>query len=350
MSLIVLGKDILMVEFKKDFLIVLSILTAFVLFAGCGENGHQVGMERKNHIEITKNNEGFMVKEGQEKVMCYQRRHKSLNGKFMRANYIHPLYSLDGDILTEDFPTDHPHHRGVFWAWHQVWLGDKRLGDSWAASDFFWDVYETKILDIDSKSRALRVQVLWKSPLWTDADGNEKAFLKETTTIRIHRVQNDMRKIDFEIKLLALEDGIRLGGSEDAKGYGGFTTRIPLPDGLSFTGTNGPVEPKTLSVEAGPWLDFTGNFSKDGKISGLTILCHSTSPGYPQRWILRRKGSAQNPVYPGRHPVLLSCEKPLILRYRLIIHRGKLIRSEIDKLQAEYNNEHLPDFNYKKEM
>ena len=62
MSLIVLGKDILMVEFKKDFLIVLSILTAFALFAGCGENGHQVGMERKNPIEITKNNEGFIVR------------------------------------------------------------------------------------------------------------------------------------------------------------------------------------------------------------------------------------------------------------------------------------------------
>lgn len=339
-----------MVEFKKDFLIVLSILTAFVLFVGCGQNVYQSDTDKSNPIEITKTDDGFIVTEAQEKVMFYQRRHKSLDRKYMRANYIHPLYNLDGEILTEDFPVDHPHHRGIFWAWHQVCLGDKRLGDPWSASDFFWDVYDTKILNLDSKSRALQVHIYWKSPLWTEADGSKKAFLKETTTIRIHRAQNEMRKIDFEIKLLALEKGIRLGGSEDAKGYGGFTTRIPLPDGLSFTGTNGPVEPKTLSVEAGPWLDFTGNFSKDGKISGLTILCHSTSPGYPQRWILRRKGSAQNPVYPGRHPVLLSCEKPLILRYRLIIHRGKLIRREIDELQAEYNSELLPDFNDKKEM
>jgi hypothetical protein len=333
-----------MVEFKKDFLMVLSILTAFVLFAGCGHSGHKAGTARLNPIKITETSEGFMVTEAQEKVMFYQRRHKAQDGKYMRANYIHPLYGLDGEVMTEDFPADHPHHRGIFWAWHQVWLGDKRLGDPWAASDFYWDVYETKILDVDSKSRALQVQVLWKSPLWTDTDGNKKAFVKETTMIRIHRAQNDMRKIDFEIKLLALEDGIRLGGSEDAKGYGGFTTRIPLPDGLSFTGTNGPVEPKTLSVEAGPWLDFTGNFSKDGKISGLTILCHNTSPGYPQRWILRRKGSAQNPVYPGRHPVLMARKNPLILRYRLIIHRGKLSRGEIDKLQDEYNSELLPAF------
>ncbi len=144
--------------------------------------------------------------------------------------------------------------------------------------------------------------------------------------------------------MLALENGIRLGGSEDAKGYGGFTTRILLPDGLSFTGMNGPVEPKNLSVEAGPWLDFTGHFSKDSNISGIAILCHNSSPGYPQRWILRRKGSAQNPVYPGRHPITLSRNKPVILCYRLIIHRGKLSGGQLDKLQAKYNNEPIPIF------
>ena len=124
----------------------------------------------------------------------------------------------------------------------------------------------------------------------------------------------------------------------------GFTTRIPLPDGLLFMGSNGPVEPTNLSVEAGPWLDFTGDFAKEGNVSGLTILCHKSSPGYPQRWILRRKGSAQNPVYPGRHPIVMSRGEPLVLRYRLIIHRGKLSRDKIDRLQAEYNSEILPIF------
>ncbi|MCP4258591.1 MAG: hypothetical protein GY774_13990 [Planctomycetes bacterium] len=324
---------------KNGFLI--AFLAASALFVGCGSNKHKA----VNPIEILETNEGFTIRDSGEKIMSYQRKHKSINGKYLRANYIHPLYGLDGEILTEDFPADHPHHRGIFWAWHQVWLGDKKLGDPWATQDSFWDVYDAKILDIDSKSRALQVQVLWKSLLLTDADGKKKAFVKETTTIRIHHTQNDIRKIDFDIKLLALADGMRLGGSEDAKGYGGFTTRIPLPDGLLFTGSNGPVEPTNLSVEAGPWLDFTGDFGKDGNMSGLTILCHNSSPGYPQRWILRRKGSAQNPVYPGRHPILLSRDKPVTLRYRLIIHRGKLSRGDLNKLQAEYNRDSLPVFN-----
>ncbi len=324
----------------RNRLLMMAFLAASTLFIGCGPAKHQA----LSPVEILETGEGFRITEAGEKVMSYQRRHKSINGKFLRANYIHPLYGLDGQILTEDFPADHPHHRGIFWAWHQVWLGDKKLGDSWATQDFFWDVYDAKILDLDSKSCALQVHVLWKSPLWIEADGKKKAFLKETTTIRVHRTRNNIRKIDFEIKLLALADGMRLGGSEDVKGYGGFTTRIPLPDGILFTGTGGPVEPKNLSVEAGPWLDFTGDFGNDGNISGLTILCHNSSPGYPQRWILRRKGSAQNPVYPGRHPIVLSRDKPLVLRYRLIIHRGKISRGELDKLQQEYNSELLPIF------
>ena len=328
-----------MADFRNKLLMTMAVLAAFTILACCEPTKHQANTATVNPIEILETDQGFTIAEGKAKVMFYQRQHKSKNGKYSRANYIHPLYGLDGEIVTEDFPADHLHQRGIFWAWHQVWLGDKKLGDSWATKDFFWDVYDAKILDVDSQSRALQVHVHWKSPLWTDANGKQRAFVKEVTTIRVYCAQDDIRKIDFQISLLALEDGVRIGGSEDDKGYGGFTARIRLPDGLSFTGSNGSVEPKRTSVEAGPWLDFSGAFRKDGEVSGLAILCHDSSPGYPQPWILRRKGSAQNPVYPGRYPILLSCEKPLVLRYRLIIHRGDVHHVNLDKLQAEYNSE-----------
>ena len=51
-------------------------------------------------------------------VLVYQLQENSLDGDWPRAGYVHPLYDLDGKIFTEDFPEDHRHHRGVFWAWH----------------------------------------------------------------------------------------------------------------------------------------------------------------------------------------------------------------------------------------
>lgn len=293
----------------------------------------------QNPIDITETGQGFVVTEGSDKVMVYQREHKSQDGRYTRANYIHPLYGLDGQVLTEDFPKDHPHHRGVFWAWHQLWLSDMKIGDPWATQDARWDVYDAKILTPDSKSRALQLGVYWKSPLRTDSTGKLVPLVKETTTITVHRAENEMRKIDFRIELLAMQNDMRLGGSEDAKGYGGFSTRIKLSPGLEFTGADGPVKPTTLALDAGPWIDISGNLADTGKTNGIAILTHKSCPGYPHRWILRRSGSCQNAAWPGRDPVPLSKTDPVVLRYRLIIHRGNASDINLDKLQAEYNNE-----------
>lgn len=43
-----------------------------------------------------------------------------------RSGYIHPLHGLDGEVLTRDWSPDHPHHRGLYWAWPEVDWGDRR--------------------------------------------------------------------------------------------------------------------------------------------------------------------------------------------------------------------------------
>ena len=65
-------------------------------------------------LKAVTNDDGVWVQEGDAKVLFYQRRPKSKDGKYTRANYVHPLMDLDGETLTEDFPADHPHHRGIF--------------------------------------------------------------------------------------------------------------------------------------------------------------------------------------------------------------------------------------------
>ncbi len=53
-----------------------------------------------------------------------------------RCDYIHPLYGLHGEVLTEDWPKDHPHHRGIYWAWPEVdWQGKR--GDLHALQEVF---------------------------------------------------------------------------------------------------------------------------------------------------------------------------------------------------------------------
>ena len=63
-----------------------------------------------NDFELKWSTEGVELSEGDKKVFFYQRATKSQDGKYPRANYLHPLYDLDGAVITDDFPKDHPHH------------------------------------------------------------------------------------------------------------------------------------------------------------------------------------------------------------------------------------------------
>jgi len=229
------------------------------------------------------------------------------------------------------------HQRGIFWSWHQLLIGDKSVGDGWILEDFSYDVQDVGVLKGDPRSSALKLKVLWKSPLWLDAAGKQKPFVEEITTIRVHEVAGDIRQIDFEINLTALEEDVYIGGSSNLTGYGGFSARIKLPDDLVFSGTNGNVEPEEHSVKVGPWMDFTAKYQGDGPVSGLAILSHRSIPGHPNPWVLRRKESMQNAAYPGQHAVQLPYNEPLVLRYRLIVHRGQLSIESIDALQDQYH-------------
>jgi hypothetical protein len=268
--------------------------------------------------------DGYQFYDGDRPVLFYHTGTNTYKNKHARANYVHPLTGLDAEVLTEDFPDDHPHHRGIFWAWHQATVGGKSVGDPWACTDIVWEAVKSELLD----GAAVRATVQWKSPKYKKG---KEAFLTETVTIRAHGIKAQSRAIDFTIALQSLVKAeVKIGGAENDKGYGGFSTRIVMPDDLSMTGPKGAVTPKRTPVKAGEWLNFAGTFGKNK--SAIAVLVHPSNPGYPQPWILRKKGSAQNVVYPGRHAITVPRDKPLILRYRLLLHK----QADLAKQHAAY--------------
>jgi hypothetical protein len=274
--------------------------------------------------------EGIELYEDGNTVFFYQKKPKGVSEKYSYNNYLHPVYNLKGEIMTEEFPPDHLNHRGIFWAWHQLYIDNQNIGDGWMMENISEEVADVKI-KINNKNVQLNTRVLWKSSLWQ----NGKPFIEEETAIIVQRNEGNTRKIDFEIVLKPLTAGIRIGGSDDEKGYGGFCVRLKMPEDLVFTSEKGPVKPQNLQIISGPWMDFSATFGKSGKKSGLMILCHPSVPNYPAPWILRQTGSMQNVVFPGRQ--LINIDRPLVLRYRVIIHDGDSQSLNIDKLRSEYS-------------
>ena len=287
-------------------------------------------------VTATESSDGFIFQESGKNILFYQRSPKSFDGAYTRNNYIHPLWNLDGDVLTEDAPDDHLHQRGIYWTWHQTMVGDIRCGDAWTCERFAWDVTTAQINPLSNEAQRLDVTVFWKSPDLVDDRGKTLPIVKEKTAITVYPRKESCRLIDFEIRLLALHDKVAIGGSEDVKGYGGFSLRIKAPDDLTFESSQNRVQPKNEAVTAGNWLDFNATFSPTGAKNGIAVFVHPDNPGATDKWILRQKRSMQNPVFPGREPATIPRDRPLVLRYRLVIHRGDTASIPLDDMYHEY--------------
>jgi len=281
-------------------------------------------------VTMQKEEDGLLFVEKGENVLFYQTEPKSYEGKYERCNYIHPLWAPDGAVLTEDFPIDHLHHRGIFWAWHQVWIDGKRIGDPWEIKDFDQKVADIEFWAQKNNSALLKTKVHWFSDQWKK-NGKKVPYLEESTTITIHPKSGNYRRIDFEISLLALEKGLFIGGSEDEKGYSGFSVRMVLPEDVTFTGSEGNVQPENTAVQSPGYINISGSVEKDGEKAGIVIADNPSNPGYPQPWILRAKNSMQNAAFPGNGTVPVLTSVPLVLKYSLLVYSGKMNDRKIKK-------------------
>jgi hypothetical protein len=269
-----------------------------------------------------KSSEGIEISENNKPVLFFQTKPKTVSGQYERAGYIHPLYDLNGNVLTDDSPKDHPYHRGIFWAWHQIVVNGKNVADGWMSDRISFVPGKMQVTKSPTNT-ILTSQLTWKVSDSGKADMN---IVNETSRMNIYRAKEHYRVMDFDIFLKPLVD-LKLGGSDDPKGYGGFCLRLKLPDNLQFISGDSAVTPQETPVMAGPWMDFRMGDA------GVAVFGYKDDGEHP--WILRKVTSMQNVPYPGRTPVAIPADG-LRLKYRIVIHDGQTTSADIEKLYREY--------------
>ena len=229
-----------------------------------------------------------------------------------RSDYIHPLYGLEGEMLTRDWPDNiHPHHRGIFWAWPEVEIGTSRKGDIYALQQIF--ARPTGKIQLTSGTVFAQVDAenVW---MWKDKD----AIVREKVVIRVYPAKANIRIIDLSIKLDALADSITIATRETNK-YGGLNLRMMTPQNqlISY------FTDKPGSAPLRAWSDFNGIFEGNPASSGLMVVQHNANPEYPGAWVEYPNLAWVQPTFPApdtRFPLLIG--KPLVLHFRLIVHAG----------------------------
>ncbi|MSU48669.1 MAG: hypothetical protein EXS37_06165 [Opitutus sp.] len=265
---------------------------------------------------------------------------------------LYPILDADGTSYTRDFPfkknpaevPDHDWHRGVWFAHgavngHDLWreIPEKKTGRI--------------VLDAILESRDGATGVLRVRQRWENSDG--EVLLTDETTLRIARTSAGT-VLDYEVKLLATHGAVTLGDTEEGTMAVRVNEAIRVSHGKNKDARAGTghlvnsegVREKPVWGKRAAWCDAHGPLP-DGRVIGIALFDHPQNASHPTWWHARDYGLlSANPF--GRHDFEKLKDQPdagarvipaggeLVLRYRLVFHRGDEKAARIAELFRDY--------------
>jgi hypothetical protein len=236
-----------------------------------------------------------------------------------RSTYIHPLYGMDGEVLTDDFPKDHYHHRGLFWAWPHVKIEGKEY-DLWMLKGIEQQFDRWLERKAGKRSAVLAVQNYWV------VDG--KKVMRELVKITTHAAEKDSRVIDLDFTWTPLDQPITLAGAE-GKSYGGLTLRFAPRTNTVITTPLG-IDDKDLPMTRLPWADLTASYPDVSRPSGGAIFISPSHPDFPPMWLTRHYG-VLCVGWPGVDAKTFPAGEAIKCGYRVLVHRDLLKKDELQR-------------------
>ena len=243
-----------------------------------------------------------------------------------RGCYIHPVWGLNGEVLTDDFPRDHYHHHGIFWTWPHIVVGGQEY-DLWAGPGIKQTFVRWFCREAGPVAAVLGVENGWFV--------GEKQVMIERVWIRVYKAADGSRSLDLEFAWIPVDEPITLWGAPN-KSYGGLTVRFAPPsrkdENTVITVPSGPAEADLPETRL-PWADFTSKLGGASMQSGAAVFVDPGHPDYPPTWLTRHYG----PLcvgWPGVESKTFQPGSPIRLNYRIWIHKAAV---ETDQIQQAYD-------------
>lgn len=284
----------------------MAVLMGGALLAAMGVSAAEFRWEEKSPSSLK-------LWEGERPVFTYNHgviRHADAPADRARSSYIHPLYGLDGEVLTDDFPADHWHHRGLFWAWPHVEVEGKAM-DLWMLKGIRHEFSRWLERRATAEGAVLELENVWRT--------EERSVMTERVRVEVPPAGAEGRILDLTFTWTPVDRPVRLVGAE-GKSYGGLTLRYAPGTNTVITTPLGSG-PEDLYMKPLPWADLTRDWTASGRRSGVAILIPTDHPDYPPTWLTRHYGVLCL-GWPGVEGRTFLPGEPVRLRYRLWIHRG----------------------------
>ena len=256
----------------------------------------------------------------------------------VRDAYIHPAFSPSGALITGDFSSYHPHHRGFFLAYTHTRWGDSSP-DFWnfqtGTGKIFADGHDRP--NLGPVSVRLEARHRWEARVKTPGGQESRVALRERWGIEVFDVPGSPYWLfDLTSTQQAVEKSLELVPHR----YGGMAYRSAEPS------VRGPIDVLTaegrhrLDGDQKPtrWVDLTGPIADlSPNYAGAMIADHPSNPTYPT---VARIHPITLPFFsfvPAHDaPLTIRVDQPTTFRYRVMIHDGRPDPALNDRIARDF--------------
>ena len=261
----------------------------------------------------------------------------------------HPVMTPAGERLTALAPDDHPHHRGIYLAWHDSEFrqaidasrgGPFRPLFGWniTKADFWgWGQFaprdgrviqnrSVQLVAADDRRAAIEIRNDWMV--------GQRKMADEVTTTTVS-APHGVYVLDMAFRITPTVD-YQLNKAS----FGGFNLQARKDGESYFTNAAGRVvypDPHysvpELNWPASPWYGYVITLA-NGRTIGAAVVDHPLNP--PSTWHNSRTLWMLNPSVSALGTVTIHPSAPLTLRYRVVVHDGPTPTEIVQALAAEF--------------
>jgi hypothetical protein len=292
-------------------------------------------------VEVTSDADALRIRAGGRPVLEFRLRGQApsanIKPAFLRAGYFHPVYTPSGRIVTGDYPDDHPHQHGIFFAWTKTEF-EGRHPDFWNMGDGTGTVELEKVEDARGGSGKGGFKARLRH---VDLSGPERktALNEEWQVSVLHAAPWAGRYSIIDLvstqqcaskSPLILPDyrygGIGIRGHHDWR----------AKNNVSFLTSEGKDRIGGDDTTA-RWCAFGGRV--DGQPAGLAALSHPSNFRAPQPLRIHPDDPYFNFSPSKRGQWEITPGKPYVSRYRFLAYDGEVKPAELDTLWNAYAKE-----------
>lgn len=292
---------------------------------------------QQNVVRIEQQPAGMLVKVNNKPLLFYHTKEAmppaDSPSYYRRSGFIHPLYSPNGSVLTDDFPAGHAHQHGIFTAWTNTTFRGKMV-DFWNQHKKLGTVEHVEVLEakegrdfgrIKTKLRHISLEhgtvleEIWTLTIYPYSD----YFLFDLESDQVNVTADTLTLNKYTYGGL----GIRASKQWNSHDTANFKSEWNI---LTSEGIKGDSANHTHAK----WVDASGIL--DNKTSGLTVFTHPSNFRYPQTirvhpempyWAYAPVVDGEFKLAPGQH---------YKSRFRFFVHDGAVDKKVIDDMSRKW--------------